>query len=235
MNHEPVHLLAISPHPSDPDFGIGGTAAKWVRQGKKVIYVIATNGDKGSSDPDLLPDVLAKTREREQLEAAKLLGITNVIFLRHPDLSLNDEPHFRKEILKLILTYRPEIVATCDPNNPPLINNRDHRVIGRVVLDAVWPTAQAPNTYRDLLAESLQLHRVKEILLWGVQQNNIRYDITDTYEIKMKACRIHVSQIGPPGNPEFDARLVETAATVGKADGYKYAEAFYRIDVPQRL
>jgi LmbE family N-acetylglucosaminyl deacetylase len=235
MINGPIHCLAISPHPSDPDFGIGGTAAKWIRQGKKVVYVIATNGDKGSSDPDLLPDILAKTREREQLEAARLLGISEVVFLRHPDMGLEDEPHFRKEILKLILSYRPEIVATCDPYNPPIINNRDHRVIGRVVLDAVWPTAQAPNNYRDLLAEGLKLHRVKELLLWGSPTQNIRYDITDTYELKMKACRIHVSQIGPPGNPEFDAQLVKTAETIGQADGFKYAEAFFRMDVLQRL
>jgi LmbE family N-acetylglucosaminyl deacetylase len=235
MSIDPIHLLAISPHPYDPDFGLGGTAARLVLQGKKVVYVIATNGDKGSSDPDLLPEVLAKTRERETLEAQKILGITDVIFLRHPDMGLVDETNFRKEILRLILTYRPEVVATCDPNNPPVINNRDHRVIGRVVLDAVWPTAQAPNYYRDLLAQGLQLHRVKEIWLWGAQNHNIRSDITDTYELKMKACRTHVSQIGPPGNQDFDAMLVKTASTIGQQDGYKYAEAFFRMDVPQRL
>jgi len=235
MSIEPIYLLAISPHPSDPDFGLGGTAAKLIRQGKKVVYIIATNGDKGSSDPDLMPEVLAKTRERETLEAQKILGITDVIFLRHPDMGLEDEPNFRKEILRLILTYRPEVVATCDPNNPPIINNRDHRVIGRVVLDAVWPTALAPNNYRDLLAQGLKLHRAKELWLWGAPNHNVRFDITDTYELKMKACRTHVSQIGPPGNPDFDAMLVKTASTVGQQDGYKYAEAFYRMDVLQRL
>jgi LmbE family N-acetylglucosaminyl deacetylase len=102
-------------------------------------------------------------------------------------------------------------------------------------MDAVWPAAQAPNTYRDLLAAGLSLHRVKEILLWGAGSPNIRYDITDTFELKMKACRIHQSQIGPQGNPDFDARLVVTAETVGKAEGYRYAESFHRIEVPQRL
>jgi LmbE family N-acetylglucosaminyl deacetylase len=235
MSLEPVNLLVISPHPADPEFGIGGTVAKWSREGKSVIYVIATNGDKGSSDPDLLPEVLVKTREQEELTAAKMLGVRDVIFLRHPDQGLEDEPYFRKEILRLILTYRPEVVATCDPFNPPYISNRDHRVIGRVVMDAIWPTAQAPNTYRDLLAQGLKLHRVKELLLWGSPQANIRYDITETYELKMEACRIHQSQIGPQGNPDFYPRLVETAKTIGKAENYKYAEAFYRIEVPQRL
>jgi len=235
MNYEPVHLMVISPHPADPEFGIGGTIARWTQQGKSVVYVIATNGDKGSSDPDLMPEVLAKTREQEQLTAAKMIGVKDVVFLRHPDQGLKDEPSLRKEILRLILMYQPEVVATCDPYNPPYISNPDHRVIGRVVLDAVWPTAQAPNTYRDLLAQGLQLHRVKEVLLWGAAAPNCRYNISDTFDIKMKACRIHQSQLGPQGNPDFDARLVETAKTVGKAENYNFAEAFHRIEVPQRL
>jgi LmbE family N-acetylglucosaminyl deacetylase len=235
MTNESAYLLVISPHPADPEFGIGGTVARWTRQGKNVVHVIATNGDKGSSDPDLLPEVLARTREEEQLEAARLIGVKKVIFLRHPDQGLQDDPTFTKDILRLVLTYRPEVVATCDPYNPIYLSNRDHRVCGRVVLDAVWPMAQAPNTYRDLLAQGLQLHRVKEILLWGAATPNVRYDISDTFDLKMKACRIHQSQIGPQGNPDFDARLVETAGTVGRADGYRYAEAFHRIEVLQRL
>ena len=235
MTQEPIHLLVISPHPADPEFGIGGTVAKWTQQGKTVVQVICTNGDKGSSDPDLKPEVLAKTRKREQLAAAKLIGVQKVVFLDHADQGLEDEPSFRKEVLKMILTYRPQVVATCDPTSPPYFSNRDHRVCGRVVMDAVWPTAQAPNTYRHLLEQGLKLHRVKEMLLWGAAQHNCIYDITDTYETKMKACRIHQSQIGPQGNPDFDARLVETAVTVGRPQNYKYAEAFHWLPVLQRL
>jgi LmbE family N-acetylglucosaminyl deacetylase len=235
MAHLPVHLLIISPHPADPEFGIGGTVARWTREGRSVVQVICTNGDKGSSDPDLKPEVLARTREQEQAAAATLLGVQEVVSLGHPDQGLEDEPLFRKEILRLILTYRPHVVATCDPYNPPYISNRDHRICGRVVLDAVWPSAQAPNTYRDLLDQGLTLHRVKEVLLWGAGAPNIRYDISSTFELKMQACRIHQSQIGPQGNPDFYERLVESAQSVGKTENYRYAEAFHRIEVLQRL
>jgi LmbE family N-acetylglucosaminyl deacetylase len=235
MAVEPVYLLAISPHPSDPDFGIGGLVAKLARQGKSVVYVIATNGDKGSSDPDLLPEVLAKTRVMETMTACKLLGVKDVIFLPHADQGLEDEPKFRKEVLRMILTYRPEVVATCDPYNRIMISNRDHRVCGRVVLDALWPTAISPNAYRDLMAEGLKLHRVKQVLLWAAEHPNYRVDISETYELKMKACRTHQSQIGPQGNQDFDARLVETAKAVGKENDWQYGEAFHRIDVPQKL
>jgi LmbE family N-acetylglucosaminyl deacetylase len=235
MNNGPVDLLVISPHPSDPDFGIGGTVLRWTREKKKVVYVICTNGDKGSSDPDLMPEKLAKIREQEQITAARLLGVNEVVFLGHPDLELEVTPGLKKELLRLILMYRPRVVATCDPYNPAYISNPDHRIAGRAVMDAVWPMAQAPNTYRDLLAQGLKLHKVKEILLWQAAQPNYRIDITDTYETKMAACRCHQSQIGPQGNPDFYDMLVDFARTAGKSENCKWAEAFNRIEVLQRL
>ncbi len=236
MVNAPVHLLAISPHPSDPDFGIGGTAAMWAKEGKSVVYVIATNGDKGSSDPDLKAEELAKTREKEQKAAAKLLGIKEVVFLRHPDQGLEDEPGLRKEVLRLILTYRPQVVATCSPFNPPYLSNRDHRVIGRVVMDMVWPTALAPNCYRDLLDQGLKLHKVKELLLWAPGgEQNYRVDISEVFELKKKACLIHQSQIGPPGNPDFFDMLVAGNKAIGKQQDWVAGEAFQRIEVLQRL
>ncbi len=236
MVNAPVHLLVISPHPSDPEFGIGGTVARWAKEGKTVVYVIATNGDKGSSDPELNAEVLAKTREKEQKAAAKLLGVKEVVFMGHPDQGLADEPNLRKEILNLILTFRPQVVATCSPFNPPYLSNPDHRVLGRVVMDMVWPTALAPNCYRDLLAEGLKPHKVKEMLLWSPGgEQNFRVDISDVFELKKKACLIHQSQIGPAGNPDFYDMLVASNKAIGKQQDWVAGEAFQRIEVLQRL
>jgi LmbE family N-acetylglucosaminyl deacetylase len=235
MINESTYVLAFSPHPADIEFGIGGMVARWSREGKNIIYVICTNGDKGSSDPNLKPDKLAEIREKEQIAAAEVLGVKNVIFLRHPDLGLRDTPEFTKEILRLILTYRPEIVATCDPNYSHYVANPDHRVLGRVVIDAVWPTAQAPNAYPDLLWEGLQLHRVKKILLWQTVEPNLRCDISDTFDLKMAAVNCLQSQIGAQGNAEFLPRLIEFAQDAAKGENYKYGETFHQIEVHQRL
>ncbi len=235
MKNEAVYVMAFTPHPADIEFGMGGTIAHWTKEGKKIVYVVCTNGDKGSSDPNLKPAKLAKIREGEQLAAAKVLGVKDVIFLRHPDLGLEETLEFKKEILRLILQYRPEIVATCDPYFSKYLSNADHRVLGRVVMDAVWPMAQAPNTYPDLLKEGLQLHRVKKMLLWGTAEPNYRVDITDTWDIKMAAVNCLQSQIGPEGNPDFLKMLVEMNKTAGKAENYDYAEAFHRMDVHPRL
>jgi LmbE family N-acetylglucosaminyl deacetylase len=89
---------------------------KWVREQKEVAYVVCTNGDKGSSDPDMIPEKLAGIREAEQLAAAELLGVKEVVFLRYDDQSLEDTPEFRKELVRQIRIFRPEIVVTSDPN-----------------------------------------------------------------------------------------------------------------------
>ena len=60
---------ATLPHPDDAEFGIAGTMARWTREGKDAIYVVCTNGDKGTSDANMKPDELARIREQEQLAA----------------------------------------------------------------------------------------------------------------------------------------------------------------------
>jgi len=235
VKNKSSYLLAFSPHPIDTELGISGTIVRLTKEGKEVVYVICTNGDKGSSDPKLSAEKLAVTREREQKAAAKILGVKEVVFLRHPDLGLEETPEFRKEILKLILEYRPEVVATCDPYHRLYFSNRDHRVLGRVVLDNVWPTAQAPNAYPDLQKQGYALHRVKEVWLWQSDQPNLFKDITATFELKKEALKCHASQRGAPENPGFDAQVMERAMTAAKGQDYKYGEAFLRMEVLQRL
>jgi LmbE family N-acetylglucosaminyl deacetylase len=235
VDNKAAYLMAFSPHPIDTELGIGGTVARLTAEGREVVYIVCTNGDKGSSDPDMKPEKLAAIREQEQLEAAKILGVKEVIFLRHPDLGLEETPEFRKEILRLILEYRPEIVATCDPYHRVYLSNRDHRVLGRVVLDDVWPTAQAPNTYCDLLEQGYRLHKVKEVWLWQSDQPNLYFDITATFDIKNNALKCHASQRTAPENPEFDAQVSERAMAAAKGQNYKFGEAFLRFEVLQRL
>ena len=73
-----TYLLVISPHPDDCEFGVAGTVARLVKEGKQVVYIICTNGDKGTSDRNLKPEELALFREKEQLaEAFHRLEIRN--------------------------------------------------------------------------------------------------------------------------------------------------------------
>jgi LmbE family N-acetylglucosaminyl deacetylase len=227
---EPVHMMVITPHPDDAEFGVAGTVAQWTGEGKDVIYVVCTNGDKGSNDPNMKPRELAGIREKEQLAAAKLLGVREVIFLRHPDQGLEDTPEFRKEIVRLIRTHKPETVVSADPYRR-YIWHRDHRITGQVVLDAIFPYARDFHSYPDLLEEGLAPHKVKEVWLWAAQEPNYRTDITGTFTTKVAALHCHRSQMSDNPFGGLEERLRERHRALAQDEDYELAEAFYRIEI----
>jgi LmbE family N-acetylglucosaminyl deacetylase len=225
-----VDLMVISPHADDSEFGIAGTVAKWTREGKKVAYVICTNGDKGTSDYKMEPRELANIREKEQLEAAKVLGVVDVAFLGYPDQGLEDTNEFRKEIVRQIRIYQPNTVATADPYRK-YMQHRDHRICGQVVLDAVYPFARDHLAFPDLFAQGYLPHKVREVLTWGTDDPNYWVDITDTFEIKIEALRRHESQVGNRDSNQLYQWLKERAANIAKGKGYQMAEEFHRLEI----
>jgi len=226
-----AQVIVVTPHPDDAEFGVAGTVARWVKEGKDVIYVVCANGDKGTSDINMKPEKLVEIREQEQLAAARLLGVREVIFLRHSDQSLEDTPEFRKEIVRLIRMYRPDTVVTADPYRR-YIWHRDHRIVGQVTLDAIFPYARDHLAYPDLLEEGLQPHKVKEVLLWAALEDiNYRLDITNTFDIKLAALRCHKSQVGNNQLPDLENWLKQRAKKMAEGQDFELAEAFHRVEV----
>jgi LmbE family N-acetylglucosaminyl deacetylase len=230
MLKKKAYAMVVSPHPDDAEFGVAGTVARWTREGKKVVYVVCTNGDKGTSDVNMKPKELAGIREQEQLAAARVLGVHDVVFLRRPDQSLEDTPEFRKELVRFIRLYRPDIVITADPYRR-YIWHRDHRITGQVTLDAVFPYARDHLSYPDLLEEGLKPHRVKEVWLWAADDTNHRTDVTDTFDIKMAALGCHKSQVGDKISPQIRKFTRDRAETSAQGEDFKLAEAFHRVEI----
>ena len=222
-------VLIVTPHPDDAEGGAGGTIARWTSQGRKAVLVVCTNGDKGTSDRSIAPADLAKTRETEQREAAKVLGISEVVFLRCPDQGLEDSTEFREMIVRQIRVHRPYTVVTI-ASDRSYIRHRDHHMTGRVTLDAVFPYARDHLAFPEHLAEGLEPHKVSEVYIWGSDEPDTFLDITDTYETKREALYRHVSQVGEP-TEERDARSRRRYAEVGKKIGVPLAEQFKRIDL----
>jgi len=231
---EQADVLVIAPHPDDAEFGAGGTVAGWTRKGKQVVLVVCTTGDKGTSDRDMAPERLAEIREKEQREAARALGVREVVFLGHPDQGLEDTPAFRKQIVRLIRAYRPRTVVTSDPYRR-YISHRDHRITGQVVLDAVYPYARDPLAYPDLLGEGLEPHKVWELLFWDSEDVNFRSDITGTFDRKAAALRCHESQMGEIarnlGTPDLESWLRPLCESLAEGEDFELAEAFHRVEV----
>ena len=231
MSAQKTDIMIVSPHPDDAEFGAAGAVARWVKEGKTAVYIICTNGDKGSDDYNVKAEELAKVRRKEQLKAARLLGVSEVIFLGFEDQGLEDASWFRKEIVRQIRTFRPDTLVTSNPYRR-YIWHRDHRITGQVVLDAAFPCARDHLSYPDLFAGGLLPHRVKDILFWATDEPNYYVDITKTFDQKLQALSCHQSQVGGEKFAEVKKWVKERAFKAAKGQGFALAEAFYRAVFP---
>ena len=226
----PTDVMVIAAHPDDAEFGVAGTVARWTREGRQVVYVVCTSGEKGTSDRSMKPELLAQIREKEQLAAAQILGVREVKFLRYPDQGLEDIPQLRKQIVGLIRMFQPRVVVTSDPYKRYLWH-RDHRIIGQVTLDAVFPFARDYLAYPDLLEEGLEPHKVEQILFWAAEDINYRSDITGTFDLKLAALQCHVTQVKELGIPDFKAWLQGFCRDLAAGENFELAEAFHRVQI----
>ena len=157
-------VLVIAAHPDDPEFGAGGTLAKWALAGKEIRYVLLTSGDKGSKDPLIRPGQLATQREAEQRAAAEAIGVKEVIFLRHADGVLEYNLELRRQLTHIIRKQKPHIVVAIDPWRHYQLHP-DHRAAGYAALDAVW-SAREWHIFGEQLVGDEEPWRVKEIYLF---------------------------------------------------------------------
>lgn len=144
-----VYMLVVA-HPDDAEFSSGGTIARLTSAGKRVIIIQVTSGDKGTTDPTVNPERLAEMREAEEQEAARRLGVTDVVFLRCTDGELMPDLALREKIVRMIRTYRPDVLITHDPYRPYALHP-DHRAVGYASIDAVYPTARDPHYFPEHL------------------------------------------------------------------------------------
>jgi LmbE family N-acetylglucosaminyl deacetylase len=238
--------MVIGAHPDDDDFGAGATSALWAKQGKKVVWVVMTDGTEGSEVPSLIDTELMLTREQEQRMACEVLGVQAVEFLRFSDGHLTNNETTRKALVRLIRKYRPRVVFTHDPSEHILapdpyekpdetghLNHPDHRATGNIALDAIYPYVGNPRSYRELLAEGLLPYRVHELYLFFTDQRNTYVDVTETIDLKAKGLQCHISQFGPQAEilQRIQTWAAETAKEAKEKKGLdmQYAEAFRRI------
>ena len=225
-------VMVITAHPDDSEFGAGGTVAKHAKDGREVTYVIATNGNKGSSDRTMTPERLARTRETEQRNAARVLGVERVEFLGYEDGELEDTRDLRRDVTRQIRAWRPDLVITMQPLRTKNLyaSHRDHRTIAGVVLDCIYPLARDHMAFPELMPE-YEPHKVREVHLMQWDDPDVVVDISEVIDLKLKALACHQSQFKDFAGVE--ERVRERAAELGKPKNYAFAEAFDRIFMPR--
>ena len=219
-------VLAICAHPDDVESWCGGTLALLVERGCEVRLAVCTAGEKGSEDRRLTTAAVAETRISEQRAAAARLGISAVRFLNGKDGELEDTLNFRAQIVRLLREFQPACVFTHDPERPypPYTTHRDHRVVGRAVLDAAYPAARDHHYFPEQIAEGLPTHAVSQAWLFASLVATTAVDISSTLERKIVARLDHRSQTRDPDELRIAWR--ERAAAIGAPFGLAAAETF---------
>lgn len=228
----PQKILVILAHPDDPEFFLGGAIARWTAAGHEVEYCLLTRGDKGVKEGDTDPNILIKTREREQHAAAAILGVKKIQFYSYADGYLEVNLTTRKDVVRVIRDVQPSIVVGCDPTNifphENYINHPDHRAAGQIVVDAVFPAAGNAMFYPELAGEGLKPHSVKEVWLSLTHQPNVVLDVTPFWEQRLRALHEHGSQIGPDVEA-FDRRMRSAHTPESSDNDPVYVHTFRRI------
>jgi LmbE family N-acetylglucosaminyl deacetylase len=224
----PDSALAIVAHPDDIEFGCVGTLARWVKAGCRVGYVLCTSGDVGIAEEGMTQARATEIREAESLEAAAIVGVRDVTFLREPDGMLMATLELRKKLVREIRRFRPEVVVCGDPtvqfsSGDDYINHPDHRAAAQAALDAVFPAAGQPNLFEELESEGLRAHKVRKVFVTTWDAGKVVVSIDETIEVKAAALRAHRSQMRD-WDPEPMIR--EWASEVAKGKEMEYGEAF---------
>lgn len=229
----PKIVLGIVAHPDDLDVGAGGTMAAFARQGAEIHYLILTDGGKGSEDRTVTSQELTAIRRQEQRDALAIIGGKNVDFLDYPDGELEVSMALKKDIARAIRTVKPDVVITLDPTlvysaSKGIVNHPDHRAAGQATLDAVFPLARDHLSFPELFADNYQPHKTATLLLINFDTSNFAVDITETFDLKVKALSAHASQFDIDNVAPWVRTMAEHE---GEKAGYPLAESFVRIDI----
>ena len=221
-------VLVILAHPDDPDFTCGGTAILMARAGIEITYMILTNGDKGNHNPEVTRNQLIALRKLEQRAAAELCGVKHVLFMGEEDGFLRSTRELRERVTREIRRIRPELIIITDPDRyfsgDNYINHPDHRNAGLVALDAIFPAADNPMFYPEMMDEGYLPHKISQLYVHGHIAPNVRIDITDLVQTKIDAILCHKSQFSEP--PEAVRRWMERWGEEQEDGSLKYYEYF---------
>ena len=128
---EPLRIIVFGAHPDDCELKVGGTAARWAKQGHKVKFVSMTNGDIGHHE--MAGGPLAQRRTAEVQKCAEILGIETEVLDIH-DGELMPTLENRRTVTRLIREWEADLVLSHRPND----YHPDHRYTGILVQDAAF-------------------------------------------------------------------------------------------------
>ena len=222
--------MVVVAHADDAEYGCSATVAKWCAEGWEVVYVMCTDGSKGSSDPNMSAYKLVEVRKEEQRNAGKVLGLKDVVFLGYEDAMLEPSLDLRRDIAREIRRHKPDVLICMNPvrqlDGNHWLDHPDHFAAGEAAMAAVFPTARDRLTFPELLEEGLEPHKVREVwVMWGAESDHY-VDVTDYIDLAIQALKQHQTQVA---GDDVDSDIKGWKGRTGEMAGFQYAEAFKRF------
>jgi LmbE family N-acetylglucosaminyl deacetylase len=168
-------VLFFAPHPDDLEVYAGGTIAKHVLKGDRVIEAIMTGGEKGTPNPFMMGEAIAEIRTQEARKGAEILGVEKVLFLGFIDMEVSINERTIEKVKEVIKETKPSLIYAPEAYYSYKYHT-DHTNTGRAVERAL----------EDSEARVFLYHSLKP---------NLMVDIQDVYENKADALSQHKSQL----------------------------------------
>lgn len=205
-------IFCIVAHPDDEIVGMGGTILKYLDEGKKVITIIFSYGQR--SHPHLKEKIIIKTRIGETKKLDEILKRKSV-FLGLEEGKIKEQAEkfdVTKKIANLVKKYKPKKIYTLVSNDP----HPDHRAVNQIV--------------DQVIREMKYKGEFLTFEVWNIINESspmVYVDITDYFKKKLELMKIYESQ------KHFIYPLLISvrvrARMYGKKIKCKYAERFYKI------
>jgi LmbE family N-acetylglucosaminyl deacetylase len=221
-------VLVIAAHPDDEILGIGGTIARHISQGDRIV--IAFIADSGTARYE---DETINLVKSCAIAAASKLGIaaTDLRFAGLADQILDTLPIIKitQWIESVVQEVQPQIIYTHHRGDI----NRDHQIVHEATLTATRP-------YSTSFLERILCYETPSATEWAGPyiENyfvpNVYVDITEHLEIKLRAMSAYSTELRPSPHPRSLEALRIRAAYWGSIIGVGAAEPLTLVREIQR-
>lgn len=208
-------VMVICAHNDDHILGVGGTIAKYAKEGSYVVVVVLSYGE--SSHAWLKEKEVIKTRVKESKSADKTLNISRTYYYGLKEGHFYEEfesRNLKRNLKRKISVLKPSKIFTHSPDDP----HPDHRATYYKVMETL-EKARTCDVYSFDVWNPLKLKKRNSPMMF--------VDVTNTFKQKTKAFTLHKSQ--------WHARMlmmpvIYTRAILnGLEHGVRYAEVFYKL------
>lgn len=190
--------LFVGPHPDDIEIGAGATIDKFVKSGKAVKMVVCTDGGSGSFNASDTIEGIVKKRADEAQNAAKLLGVPEIVNLGFPDGGRYSEDDLAEKIAKEIYEFKPDLVLCPDPCLPTE-THPDHLKCARAAVTALTIASNYFSGKRhNLEFDPKEIIMMRKLAYFYTHRANVFVKVEeDNTTARLNSIKCHKSQFSP--------------------------------------